>query len=329
MVTRLNNYFSHHVTKVASVVQRKKVKIISTIFAFTITTFILGWLIYSNWSLFTDHSWKIRAEYLVLAFLVYCSILGLTVFTWARIIEQFGPKIRFPIHFRAFCISALGKRLPGTLWYIAWRSQMYQRVFSIKAITVASGVEMAIIVIAASIVSIFFSISHLLYTGINLVLIVSLLLLSLLLIHPRLIAFVLQRLKVNAEEFRYSDLLKWIAIYLAIWVLNGVLLYAISNMFFRSPIIDLPHFISTTAMTGVLSRLLLFSPSMFGFTEVSISLLLSRIMPAPFAVVVAISFRIIVIAFELIWALCSILIEKRSNRINLATILKSDNHLSS
>jgi hypothetical protein len=51
---------------------------------------------------------------------------------------------------------------------------------------------------------------------------------------------------------------------------------------------------------------LLFSPSVFGFGEISLSLLLSGILPSSLAVIIAISNRIIIMFMEILWALLSL-----------------------
>lgn len=281
-----------------------------TIGAVLITVAILGYLVFSQWHTLISYPWRLRPEYLGLTFAIYTVILALTVFVWARMMESLGKKIAFTKHFRSFTISALGKRLPGTLWYVLWRAQVYGEDSSIKLVSVASAIEMAVTIIAAVFTCLIFSISLITQYQWSLIGIGVLLAISVVVIHPRFVAYVLKRMKVEVNDLRYTDLIWWIGLYILIWIMIGAMLFTIGNFFTPIALVQLGYFIGCVALVGVLSRLLLFSPSLFGFGEVSFSLLLSSIVPSSIAVVIAVSYRLIVISFEIIWAVISILIEK-------------------
>jgi len=282
-----------------------------TVGAIFATTLILGYLVFSKWDVLISYPWEIDVKFLCLAFFIYTVILLLNVFVWSSIMNRLGQKMSFNKHFRSITISALGKRLPGTLWYVAWRMQLYRGNYSLKLITVASGIEMGVTVVSAVIVCIIFSIPLIIEFSWSIYGIIVMLTVSAIMIHPRFIKWVFKRLKIEANNLKYSDLIIWIGLYLIIWILVGSLLYSFSNFYSPISINHLSFFIGSVALIGVLSRLLLFSPSLFGFGEVSLSLLLSRIVPSPLAVVIAVSNRIFTISFEIIWAVFSLLIEKR------------------
>jgi len=280
-----------------------KKKGLVTLVAIIITTVILSWLLFSQWEVLIKHEWNLRPLYLLLGIFVYAMILFLTILIWSKIVESLGQKIPYYQHFYSFCISALGKRLPGTLWYIAIRAQIYQGEFPAKIVTVASGIEMGVIIIAGIIVCSLFSIPIILDYQWSIAGIFFLLLIAVIALHPRFIRWVLHKVKVEQREIKYKQLVFWVSGYIIVWIFVGILLFTISNFFAATPIRHLNYFIGSTALTGVLSRLLLFSPSMFGFSEVSLSILLSTIMPSSLAVIVAVSNRIITIVFEILWAL--------------------------
>jgi hypothetical protein len=105
-------------------------------------------------------------------------------------------------------------------------------------------------------------------------------------------------------------------LYILIWIAGGLLLFSIGNIFIRIEVYQLPFFIGSFTLVGLLSRLLLFLPTNLGFTEISLSVLISTVLPSSFAVVIAIANRIITMCYELIWALLSLLIEKLSSKNN-------------
>lgn len=288
-----------------------------TLVSILLTVGILGYLIVSEWEVLRSVLQDIRPRILIYAFLVYSMILLLTSLTWAMIMNSLGHPVAFRKHFLAFCISALGKRLPGTLWYLAWRANLYKKDgYPAKFIILTSGVEMITIVVAATFVSLLFSIpliSQFQYSIIGFAIVI---LTSLLLLHPKVSRWIVRKLDVELSSFNYKDILKWTLIYILIWLLIGSLLFSFGNLFVELDISTLGYFIGATALTGVLSRLFLFLPSHFGFGEVSLSLLLSGIMPSSLAVVVALSNRIIITFFEIVWALLAIIIKRVLDKNN-------------
>lgn len=287
-------------------------KIVFSVIAVFLTSAILGYLIYSQKDVLLNYDWSFNLAYLASAFFVYTIILSMNVLTWTSIMHSLGSRVDIGTHFRSTTISALGKRLPGTLWYVWWRAEIYKENFSPKVITFASTIEMSITILAAIIVCALFAIPMITQYKFSLIGILILLVISLASLHPRVMRWLLRKLGSESIHVGFGNLLLWVALYFMIWVLVGVLLFNVSNIVTSVSPDKISYFIGSVALTGILSRLLLFSPSSFGFTEVSLSLLLSGIMPSSVAVVVALANRIIVMAFEVIWALLSIILGRYS-----------------
>jgi glycosyltransferase 2 family protein len=286
----------------------QKLVIIGSIF-FSVS--ILSYLIYTQWDALKSHLSDLRPSVLLFAFLIYTIILLSTSSVWADIINKLGHHVPFSKHFLAFCISALGKRLPGTFWYIAWRANLYQENdYSGRLLVLTSGIEMIAILIAAIIVSLFFSVSligQFRYTLIGYGIVI---LAILFFFHPEVNQWVFKKLNVDFSRFNFKNMALWTTSYIIIWPLIGILLFVFANIFTKIDSALIGYFIGSTALTGVLSRLFLFLPSHFGFGEVSLSLLLSGIMPSSLAVVVAVSNRILITLFEITWALIALGIRK-------------------
>jgi glycosyltransferase 2 family protein len=312
-----SNPLSSYFYKLKDNFLKNKSKGLVTLAAIILTTGILGWLLFSQWEVLVSYEWSLRPQYLLIGLGVYSIVLVLTVYIWAKIVESLGKEIPYYQHFYSFCISALGKRLPGTLWYIAIRAQIYQGEFPMKIVTVASGIEMGVIIIAGIIVCSLFSIPFILEYQWSIAGIILLLIVSAIAIHPKFIRWVLTKVKVKNRDIQYKQLITWILGYVVVWILVGTLLFLISNFFTNTSIVYWNNFIGMMALTGVLSRLLLFSPSMFGFSEVSLSILLSTIMPSSIAVIIAISNRIITIIFEILWAIIAYLANKHLTKPSL------------
>ena len=268
---------------------------------------ILSWLIYSQWDLLKSRLENFQPQILPISFSIYTAILLLTSGVWADIMNRLGHKVSFKKHFLAFCISALGKRLPGTLWYIAWRANFYKEDgYSTKFLVLTSGIEMVCIVLAAIIVSLLFSLSLILKFSYSIIGFLIIIVAIIFFLHPKIQKIILAKLNLDLHEFGYENIIKWSLFYIFIWIMIGTLLYSFGNLYSHFSFSELGYFIGATALTGVLSRLFLLLPSHFGFGEVSLSLLLSGIMPTSVAVIIALSNRIIIILFELIWGLLAV-----------------------
>ena len=288
-----------------------------------LTIFVLGWLIYSQWDVLKEALTDLRPRFLILAFVVYSIILFFTTGIWAQILNSLGHVSPFRTHFFAFCISALGKRLPGTLWYIAWRANIYQdENHSTRLIVLTSGMELLAIVLAAAIISMALAIPLIHQFPYSIIGFIIILIALIILMIPKVNKWIFNKLNVDVSKFSYKEIAIWTLQYIVVWILNGILLLVIANIFGQVPISDLNYLIGSIALTGVLSRVFLFLPSNFGFGEVSLSLLLSGIMPTSLAAIIAISNRIIITSFEIIWALIALGFKTLHEKINPNGLLK-------
>jgi glycosyltransferase 2 family protein len=286
------------------------------IVSFPITLGILIWLIWKQKDFLLEYSWQLRTDLIILVFLVYVVILFLTSWVWSWMMKSFGSNEGFWRHFRAFCISALGKRLPGTVWYVVWRAQMYESDgHSPGQISLVSGIEAAVSTISAAIVGFLFALPILFHNQLGLWGLVVILILSLLLLHPSVINWFNKYLKIKNKALLRKELVIWILLYVLIRILVGSMFFMIGNIFLPIDISLLPYFIGCAALVAGLAMFLFFFPSNFGFAEVSLSLLLSSVIPSSIAVIIVVSNRILIVCFELLWAILVILIEKIRKKI--------------
>lgn len=286
-------------------------RILFTLAAFGLTLLILGYLIYNQRELLLTYPWNLRWEFLALAFILFSLGLALISRVWVQIIAYFGPRISFSQHFRAFCISNLAKRLPGTVWYVAWRAQSYgQHGLSAGLVSLASGVEMAVMAVACIVVSLLFAIPFLLSYSLGIWISAALMIIVLAFFHPRIFNALLHRINSDIQQMNYWRLLGWIGVYIIDRLVSGAMLFAIANFITPLPLSNMGLVIGSHALVGVISLAFFFSPSNFGISEISLSLLLSLIMPSSLAAIIAIVNRIVVIIFEITWALISVVLER-------------------
>lgn len=278
---------------------------------------ILLFLIYRQKEILVKHEWRFQIGPTLFSFLFYCVALVLVIWIWARIMDAVGTNIPNTKHFRYYCISNLAKRIPGTIWYIASRAQFYRaNDVPVRYTSLASGVEVAVATVAGILVTLFFAVPIIADYEISLLWFGLALLVGLISIHPRVLNYVLQRLGADTSLFSYGKLLVWLLGYMLAWVLGGMVLFFIGNMITTIEARYIGYMIGSWALMGVLTTALFFSPSNLGVTEVGLSLLLSNIMPSPIAVIIAIAARIIIILYDIFWAILSAIAFDRTNQID-------------
>lgn len=295
--------------------RNRVVKIVLSLFAILFAVAVLGLLLYREKDALLNYSWRIRPEVVAVSFLLYFIDLLLVVWAWALIMRSLGSKVNFWQHFRSFSIANIAKRLPGTVWYVIWRGEIYkQDGLPVKLTALASGVELAVSVFGGVFASILFAIPILSKYPAGTAALAALFMLCLILLHPRTLAKILKLLKSDIQYFSYKRILEWIGIYFIAWVLGGVFLFSVANIVYTIDLQHLGYVIGTWSVIGISSFLLFFLPSNMGFNEIGISLLLSILMPSSFAVIIAVFSRIIILIYEIVLAAVCWAIELRNKR---------------
>ena len=281
---------------------------------FLVALGIMGYLVYREREVLLTYPWQFRPIPLVLSFVLFSLDLLVVALIWGWIMNTLSKKIGYREHFRYFTVANVAKRIPGTIWYIASRAQLYhQEGIDYKLTSLASGMELAISVMSSVLVSLLFGISIILHYSVSPIVLGIAFLLAALLLHPRVINQFFTWLKVEATPFSYKDIVLWVLAYLFAWILGGILLFVIGNIITPISTQHMGYFIGSYGLVSLLTTTLFFSPSNLGISELGLSLLLTNIMPSSVAVVLALLARLLIILYEFIWAGLCILF-RLSNR---------------
>lgn len=299
-------YVRHHSQSILSALKQRRIgQLLVFVVAIGGSILVLGGLVYRERDALLTYEWQIQWEYLVISFGVF--ILGsiLAGLTWGNIMRTLGSSVDFERHFRYYSFANAAKRLPGTLWYLAGRGYLYkQQGESLRLVTIATSLELLLSLIAGLLVSLvfaartFFTVSH-----VHPVVLVGGTLLGLLLVHPATLRWILARLNVDVADVQnlpYLKILQWLVTYVVIWIAGGVVVYLVTQAITTGTITDAIYLIGSWAIVGVFSTLIFFLPSNFGILEVSLSLLLTNIMPSSIAVLIVILLRLLLLAYEII-----------------------------
>jgi glycosyltransferase 2 family protein len=262
-------------------------------------------LIYRQYDVLRDYRWNLHWVFILGGFGALLPGLLLAAAVWADLMRSLGSRVRFVDHIRYYCITHLGRRLPGTLWYVAGRSYFYkQHNESLKLVATASGLELIISVVSGALVTILFSAyAFRALPSLYLIGLLGVLALGVALTHPQVIHQILRRMKLPIPHpLRYVEIVRWLIGYGLIWIAGGIVLFMIVNAVTALALFHLPFIITIWSLVGTLSITVFFLPSNLGFTEVSLSLLLSTLVPSSLAVVIALLVRLALLAYEIVGA---------------------------
>ena len=278
----------------------------------SVSAAILGVIIFREWGVLVSYPWELHPLPLLTSFGLYTLDLLLVIWVWADMMAKMGYPMSYRKHFQYFSIANLAKRLPGTVWYIAGRAQFYKEDgVPLRITSAASAVEMGVMVIAGIFVSLIFGLSIFLNYQINLWIVGGIFLGSIMVLHPRILNFAMNKLGVNVNVFGYKNLLLWAGVYSLVWIGGGGMLFFICQVIVPVNFSSIGYLIGCWTLVGLLGVILFFSPSNLGVSEIGFSLLLSSVMPSPIAVIVALAVRVFTLLFELVWALVSMGLKKK------------------
>lgn len=274
----------------------------------------LGHSIYINWARLSSYHWELRYGPLVASFLVYTFDLGLAVIGWHNIIRHFDHGTDLRLNAKIWCVTNPGRRLPGFLWHVVGRVYFYEREgVPISVTSVASGVELVVIVVAGLITALCaLPFASDLPLEVGPWPLVAGLVLGLIFVHPRSMTFILVKLRQSPPlGLRYRNTLAWLLIYAGVWAVGGVMLYTVINAVSSVGVRLLPGLIAAWTLSGVASALATFSPSGLGIKEVTLALLLTPYVPTAVGAVIALLMRLMLTVYEVMWGMVAIRIPVR------------------
>lgn len=262
---------------------------------------LLGYWVYQERDLLLSYPWQVRWGPVLAAGAIFGVALLLAALIWADLMRTLGSTLPRVTHVRFFVLAQLGKRLPGTVWYVVGRSVLYGRAGDgVGLVTVASALELAVTVVGGVLVSLIClgraaqTIAVAQWWALGGVAAVALAVL-----HPAVLRRVLGRVRLSAPStVTTGRIALWSVGYGLVWLGGGVIFYLILTALVPLGLGHLPYLIGVWSLVGVLSMTVLMLPSNLGFTEIGLSLLLTPILPTGLAVVAAVALRLVLYAFE-------------------------------
>lgn len=273
-------------------------------------------VIITNWKTITTYEWQIRPVWIGYGLIFLAIDLFLGALAWHLLVIRFTDhkSLRYNVKFWSY--ANLARRIPGTIWYISSRAVLYERRGIRKTTTIVlSGLEMALILVSGIVMFIiilpFWALpDHIMDGLMDLWFLFILLPPCLLLVHPRVLDRLWRKIspQTNIPELRWSDTIGWLFLYLVIWGVGSLTLFSAVNLVYPLPIQQLSSIIGMWALASTISLAGALTFTSFGVREISLTLLLAQLIPAPIALIVAITVRIFWLAGEWVGGVLSLLL---------------------
>ena len=275
-------------------------------FFLLVTLVIIGRILVTNWELIKAYQWQFRPVWLIYALLFFLLDLLLATWAWHLLTVRLASYDNFRQSAKICWSANLARRIPGPIWYIAGRALLYEK----------EGVSKATISLLSALELLFFLVSGLITVALTLpfwalpAALIShlshywffllLLPLSFLCVHPRFLEKVWQNLNRTPlpKRLRWRDTTAWLWLYVLTWIVGAFVLFSVINLVQPLPPGKIIAIIGVWALAGSVSLAGSLTISIIGLREASLALLLTQLIPAPIALIVAVAVRIIWLAGE-------------------------------
>lgn len=266
---------------------------------------LLGFILWGGWKFKDVIILNLRHTNFTLLFIAissYFIVFIVAICGWIMILNKFTSNIKLWTHIYIYCATIASRRAPGTVWYIGGRISLYQRwgVSPVKT-SVASTIEIILAMISGGIISLVLLPFGLRLPNYVIIFFILGIILGMSLLHPHILKNILRYLKRPFDQpLNFWNTVSWLFPYLLTWIAGGITVYLIIIAFNPLNISYLPYIIGSWACAGVGGFLTFLLPSSFGVTDITLSVFLANIMPAPTAVLIVIVNRLITSLFEVV-----------------------------
>jgi hypothetical protein len=281
----------------------------------------IAYAMQANWNDFREQEIQFDYRFIILSILIYPAGMLPTTASWHSLLQTIGVSLPFRTNLRIYSLSSLPRHIPGFVWYISSRSLLYKEENIPAATTLTvSGVEVILLASTG-----FLSAFMLLISGISLsaefdsirtavyfaIPIIILLIISVPLVN-RVLPYLLHRRgfssipKIHQRKLILTLFLMFIA-----WFGGGLILFVLTQSIYPMDFSKLPALVGAWGAAGAISLTIGIGIQGLGIREITLSALLSFLMPPILAIILAITFRLVLTAGEFLWVLLFIWLTKK------------------
>lgn len=274
-------------------------------------TLLIGRVIYRNWQEISKYEWSLNLPYLALSFLLLLIHVVFLSISWQRLVLLIGEELSIKASYKITALSAVARYLPGGVWDHVGKFALAKKEYGLEGKRVFLSVVLNVILLVFAAVIIFL-LSLISYSGYQnlkfLPYCIALIPFGLAAVYPPLLEkvmnFALSKLGKQRLElpFSYPQVLKTTRWFFLSRITVGTSVFFLICAFSPIRIALLPVVIGIYAISWVVGFLTPIAPNGAGVREASLILLLGAVIPLPVAVVSALSFRLLIIARDVVSA---------------------------
>jgi hypothetical protein len=293
------------------------------LFAFILLISIgfIAYAIWVNWNEFRAQEIQFNYRFIILAVLIYPAGMLPTATSWHSLLQTIGVVLPFRTNLRIYSLSSLPRHIPGFVWYISSRSLLYKEENVPAATTLtASGAEVILLALTG-----FLSAFMLLISGIGrstqfdsirtaayIALPILLLLIISVPLVNRVLPYLLSRRGFSPiPKVHQGKLILTLSLMFIAWFGGGLILFVLTQSIYPLDFSKIPALVGAWGVAGAVSLTIGIGIQGLGIREITLSALLSLLMPPILAIILAIAFRLVLTAGEFLWVLLFIWLTKK------------------
>ncbi len=288
-------------------------KLLSAIFLL-ISIIVIARIIWQNWDTLTTFQWQLRPIWLLSIIFFFSIDLIVATWAWHLLVVRLANYNNFRRSAKICWSANLARRIPTPVWYIAGRAVLYEQVGVSKiTISLLSTLELLLFFLSSLATTMltlpFWAIPGNVLGESQQIWLLSLFLpLSLLLVHPRILETIWRRLRseISLQPLQWRDTITWMSNYVITRILGAFILFSVINLLYPVPFSKIIVVIGIWSLAGAISLAGALTISVVGLREISLTLLLTILVPMPVALIVAILIRLVWLGGETLSALISI-----------------------
>ena len=275
----------------------------------------------TNWNEFSSQEINFDYRYIILAVIIYPAGMLPTAFSWHTLLRTIGIRLPFRTNLRIFSLSALPRHIPGFVWYISSRSLLYKEEnIGAGRIVTASAADIILLALTGFLSALMLLVSGIgisqeistVRTGALIALPILLLLIISITLVNRLLPYFLQRRGVSEiPQIHQGYLVITLLVMFIAWAGGGLILFVLSQAIYPLSWSFYPAMIGAWGAAGAVSLTIGIGIQGLGIREITLSAILSLIMPPVIAIILAVVFRLVLTAGEFLWVLLFIWLTKK------------------
>jgi hypothetical protein len=271
--------------------------------------FFIARTIIRNWQQVREADWQFAPLYIVVALVLSAPWFVYRPFVWKLLLARFGSDLPFGGAFRIMRQAELSRYVPGTVWQYLSRVYLASRWGVPATACLGATLIETVLLLLAALPPALWNLQEMLpvVERYQWIMLAVFLIASVAVVHPRILnwwaAILARYTKQPYQELRVGWMTLagiWIS-YVGVWLSLGVGLAFFVRGVMLIPFEQFPTLAGDYAASWVASMLAVVAPAGMGVRDGVFGQLLSRMMPLPTALTVALAVRLWLTLLELVW----------------------------